>query len=262
MPFVPSIPILLAAVEDGRWVMGIGDPTPMGWVTVAAYLLAAAICVVWAKPTGRGRLLPLALAAAMALLAVNKQLDLQSLLTEMGRDLARAQGWYEDRREFQTAFIAGFAGLAGVGFVLVAWLLRGRFRECMLAVLGLGFLLAFVAVRAASFHRVDQGLGDMWAGWRFNWILELGGIALVGSGALVGWRVRRGRPAMTAGSPVKAGGAILEAPAARVEEALPALRAAAKSLDGFVIRPIRLSSGPTARDGDPPRATSPPSSVS
>ena len=35
-------PILLAAVEGGRWKPGIGDPTVMGWVTVAAYFVTAA----------------------------------------------------------------------------------------------------------------------------------------------------------------------------------------------------------------------------
>jgi hypothetical protein len=261
MPLDASTLLLFAAVEDGRWVLGIGDPTPMGWATVAGYLVAAVLCVLWAKPGGRGRLLPLALAAAMALLAVNKQLDLQSLLTQIGRDLAKSQGWYQDRREYQVAFIAAIAGLAGLGFILLAWLERRRWRECTLALLGLAFLLAFIVVRAASFHHVDHGLGETWAGLRFNWILELGGIALVAAGAIVGWRVRARSGAIPEASSVKAASAP-EAPARAANPVVelevesgprPQRSAKAGPLDGFVVRPIRISSGPAARNSEMPR---------
>ena len=29
---------------DGHWRLGIGDPTVVGWATVAAYFLAAGLC--------------------------------------------------------------------------------------------------------------------------------------------------------------------------------------------------------------------------
>jgi hypothetical protein len=262
-----SIRLLFAAIEDGRWVLGIGDPTPMGWATVAGYLVAAVLCVLWAKPAGRGRLLPLALAMAMTVLAVNKQLDLQSLLTQIGRDAAKAQGWYEDRREHQVAFIAAIAGIAVLGFIMISWLLRRRWRECTVALVGFAFLLAFIVVRAASFHRVDHGLGETWVGMRLNWILELGGIVLVGVGTIVGWRVRaRDRiipeplseksastpqmPERPANPTVEAGGESKPRPAK------------AGPLDGFVVRPIRLSPGPSARNGETRRANGPRSVVS
>jgi hypothetical protein len=46
----------------------------------------------------------------------------------------------------------------------------------------LGFLVTFVAVRAASFHHIDRWLG--YGVVRLNWVLELGGIALVALSAL------------------------------------------------------------------------------
>ncbi len=265
-----SILPLFAAVDDGRWVVGIGDPTPMGWVTVVGYLVAAALCVLWAKPAGRGRLLPLGLAAAMALLAVNKQLDLQSLLTQIGRDTAKAQGWYEDRREHQVAFIATIVGTAGLGFILLAWLLRRRWRECTLSLLGVAFILAFIVVRAASFHRVDQGLGETWAELRFNGILELGGIAIVGLGAILGWRVRaRGRgipdPRSAKAALVPESPELPASPTAEGEvesEPRPPRPATSGPLEGFVVRPIRLSSGPAARNGETTRSVAPRSVVS
>jgi hypothetical protein len=33
----------MAAGPDGRWEIGIGDPTPLGWITVAAYAAAAVL---------------------------------------------------------------------------------------------------------------------------------------------------------------------------------------------------------------------------
>jgi hypothetical protein len=119
----------------------------------------------------------------MLLLGINKQLDLQSWLTQVGRDLAKAQGWYAERQSVQTAFIEILVvcGLTGMG--LLALMLRRVLRHVTGAVLGLGFLVTFVAVRAASFHHVDRWLG---AGVvRLNWMLELGGLGLI---ALSAWR--------------------------------------------------------------------------
>ena len=269
---IPAMPSLLAAVEDGRWALGLCDPTPMGWATVGGYLLAAALCMLWAKPSGAWLLLPAMLAAAMTLLAVNKQLDLQSLLTEIGRDAAKAQGWYEDRQTFQTIFIAAIGGGATLGFAAMLWMLRRRWRESTLPLVGVAFLLAFVVVRAASFHHVDQGLGETWIGLRFNWILELGGIAMVGAGAIAGWRARRThaikRPDSSTASNtdrpsenrVEPAGVVSGAVAA--EETPPrADRPRSRSLEGFVVRPIRISNGPRSGRAETERPPLPPPRV-
>ena len=110
---------ILAAVEGGRWRPGIGDPTVVGWVTVAAYLVAALGCglAAWREPmpdgTGRPRARPsrfwLALAILMLALGINKQLDLQSLATQIGRDVITARGLYSVRRELQFGFILAVA---------------------------------------------------------------------------------------------------------------------------------------------------------
>lgn len=180
----------LAAVEDGRWVPGIGDPTPMGWFTVIAYLGAAALAAAWAAPPGRGRPLPIALTILLLLLAVNKQLDLQSWLTFEARAFLREQGFYEARRSLQVAFIAAIAVGSVAAIALLAAIARRRLAECGVALAGVVLLSAFILVRAASFHRVDHGLGSTLLGLRFNWILELGGIAIFSTGAVIGRRRR------------------------------------------------------------------------
>ncbi len=185
--------LLLAEVVKGRWRPGIGDPTVMGWVTVIAYLLASAGCAVaalrepMADGTRRPRSRPsgfwLALAFLLLALGINKQLDLQSLATQIGRDLIRAWGLYSERRELQVGFIlAVVLACAGtLGWFL--WAARATLERRWLAVLGTMFILGFVVVRAASFHHVDAFIGSRLGGAKWNWILELGGIAIVGAAA-------------------------------------------------------------------------------
>jgi hypothetical protein len=115
----------------------------------------------------------------LVLLGTNKQLDLQTLLTQFGRDLAREQGWYEQRRAFQQLFIAGVAAGGLAGICLVVWLLCGRLWRNSLALIGTLFLLCFVLVRAASFHHIDQFLKLRTFAVPLHSILELGGIACI-----------------------------------------------------------------------------------
>jgi hypothetical protein len=60
-----------------------------------------------------------------------------------------------------------------------------------LALSGLIFLLSFVLIRAASFHHVDVLINQTALGLRWNWILELSGIGLVGGGAFIERRTTR-----------------------------------------------------------------------
>jgi len=175
------------------WRPGIGDPTVYGWLTVAAYALAAAICWLAASraPPDERRLW-LALALAMALLCVNKQLDLQTLFTDIGRTIAKAQGWYDGRRAYQRIFVAalGAAGLVGAG--LAVYFARRMRYSLKVALAGLALLGAFVVMRASSFESVDSLLKVRLGSTRINHVLELGGIAIIALGAL--WSIRGARP--------------------------------------------------------------------
>jgi hypothetical protein len=62
---------------------------------------------------------------------------------------------------------------------------------------GLVFLMAFILIRAASFHHIDAMLKADLAGVRMNWVLEIGGISMVAYGA---WkRLRREKLGMIEG---------------------------------------------------------------
>ena len=113
----------------------------------------------------------------MILLGLNKQLDLQTLLTTIGKDMALSQGWYAGRKQVKLAFVL----LLGLVFcalgLVVAYALRRVWRRLLPSLLGLALILGFVELRAIAFHTLgvapDSGLlAD-------PWYLELAGIALV-----------------------------------------------------------------------------------
>jgi hypothetical protein len=194
-------PTMLAEVVGGRWRPGIGDPTVMGWVTVAAYLVAALGCglAAWREPMPDGSRRPrsrpsrfwLALTALMLALGINKQLDLQTLVTQIGRDVIRAWGLYSERRELQLAFILAVALVCSVALGAFLWASRRSLKLRWPAIVGMLFILGFVVIRAASFHNVDAFLAARLGGARWNWILELGGITIVAAAA---FRVVLARP--------------------------------------------------------------------
>ena len=169
-----------------QWSPGLGDDHWVGWLTVAVYLVAslAAARAAFAlsgvdAATRRERVFWGISAGIMLLFAVNKQLDLQSLLTMVARCHAQLSGWYDMRRTVQEAFIfmVGAGGLMALG--LLALLLRGILGRVWPALVGLGFVGVFVVVRAASFHHVDILLGSQVLGIKLNWALELPGPVLV-----------------------------------------------------------------------------------
>jgi hypothetical protein len=186
---------LLAFTDNDHWVAGIGDPTPLGWVTVGAYFVASVIC--WmnafskASPTRIERLFWMAFGLGMAALGINKQLDLQTWFTLTAKSLAKSEGWYEQRQIFQTFFIAAIA-IVGAGSLALLWAVVRRAPVAYrLAVIGGVFLMCFIVVRAASFHHVDQLLGVQVGALKMNHILELGGIGCIALGALRAQRTKR-----------------------------------------------------------------------
>lgn len=169
-----------------NWSPGIGDPTFLGWFTVFAYLVTCWFSWDLVRgPRFSGRLerselqIWTFLALLFLALGINKQLDLQTALTEIGRALAHAQGWYERRFAFQVAFIAIGTVICAAALVMIAVRYRRAHRAVILALVGTALLVLFVVIRASSFHHIDRFIGERVLGWKWNWILEIGGILIV-----------------------------------------------------------------------------------
>ena len=198
MPASTTVALLASSSGHGwvgNWSPGIGDPTFLGWLTVVAYLVAATLCY---RLRGRfsssadslrrrERLFWSGLAATLFFLCVNKQLDLQTAMTELLRQIALEDGWYGVRRRFQLGFIVAMVlslPLASFAFFRVA---RRFPLSTRLAGFGMVTIAVFVVVRASSFHHVDLLLGERFLFLRMNWILELGGISIVLASARRRW---------------------------------------------------------------------------
>jgi hypothetical protein len=141
-----------------NWSPKIGDPTIGGWVTVVLYLLAAGSCWITARElvlediASNERRAWWAISALFLALGINKQLDLQSALTETGRVLAHYQGWFEQRQLVQLAFIALVAIICLIAAIALLLWTRSAPTPTRLALIGTSMVLGFVLICAASFH--------------------------------------------------------------------------------------------------------------
>ena len=183
----------LRACVARDWTPKIGDPEITGWLTVLSYVICLwlALMVLRRRPKGAVRGLWLSIAALMAFLGLNKQLDLQTALTATGRCMAQAQGWYDQRYLVQLAFIAGLVLGVVLALIWAAKTLRGAMQRNGLALFGLAVLCGFVLVRAVGFHHFDWLISMDFATVRANFWFENTGLVLIAINAI--WLLRRGR---------------------------------------------------------------------
>jgi hypothetical protein len=184
-----------ATDADGRWAAGIGDPSPMGWITMAAYGVAAALAARNALAARRGAApvgFWLTLAVVMLLLGINKQLDLQTWFGQTGRDMALSQGWYERRRTVQAAFIVllGVGAMTLVGAARRYW--AARWLDYRWVFLGVVVLAVFIVIRAASFHHIDEFIHFDLGKTTLGRALEIVGVIVVGA-ACMQWHAAQRR---------------------------------------------------------------------
>jgi hypothetical protein len=179
------------------WQRQIAEATSSEWITVAAYIAAMACTAFAARrarqwQTTRETAFWWATTVLLGLLAINDLLDLQTLLTEQAKVIAKADGWYEARRDVQFWFVVALAGGSALaGLIGLRWLRRTAL-PVRIALAGLAFIAVFVLARAASFHHLDHWLGSGWSRLDYGAIQEIGGIAIIAAAALgYGRRPRR-----------------------------------------------------------------------
>lgn len=173
----------LLAENRIRWEPGLNDLSLPGVAATAGYLLASVLAFAAARqapPRSFDRRFWALVGTGLLALAINKQLDLHILLIDWGRAIAVDTGWYQQRRLLQQAFMAGAlvaaVAIAGAAYVTT----RKRDTTIRLALAGLAVTTGYALARASVFNHI--GLG-----WRWDWVVELAGIAIVGFAA---WRYR------------------------------------------------------------------------
>jgi hypothetical protein len=169
-----------------NWSPVLGDQTFAGWTTVVLYLVTSWRCFVLAgsllrrqASSRREQLGWMALAALFLALGINKQLDLQSALTELGRAILSHANWMDYKVKIQVGFIGVVITICILTALVVAIMLRGAHPAAWLATFGTILIVGFVTIRASSFHHMDRFIDSRFLMLRWNWLLEIGGISLV-----------------------------------------------------------------------------------
>ncbi|GAA6167713.1 hypothetical protein [Sessilibacter corallicola] len=170
-----------------HWHPTIGDPTPAGWLTVGLYLFSALLALVitlnshkvFFDEQNRQKAFWFIASLVLLFLSVNKQLDLQTLFTELARAVAIEQGWYKERKIIQKLFILGIFVLSIILSIYLIYFFRKSLKYNLVAILGISLVLTFVIIRATSFHASDVLINYRLFNLKMNWILECSGIVLI-----------------------------------------------------------------------------------
>jgi hypothetical protein len=170
------------------WEASIAGADMADWITVAAYLFAAVLSVRAARHARlrreqRESLFWRFVAVLLVLLGINELLDLQALLTLVGRAHAKATGWYEGRRQVQEVFVVSLTVAAVVLGAVMLWLIRRTHPAVRLAFAGLVFIGLFVLLRAASLHHLERIMGLGLAAFNLGSVQEMAGILIVAAAA-------------------------------------------------------------------------------
>jgi hypothetical protein len=157
-----------------------GHLTPLGWAVAVVYVLGALCCARAGRVTQQdGRRCSdkqqpwWVMTAVLLLLGINKLLNLQTTLINLGRATAWTEGWHQYQRVAQVVFAVLFtlAMFASLAACLKKW--KWFVNEQPLVLAGVLLLFLFVVLRASTINRIDERLhlrlyDDYW-----GWILEL-----------------------------------------------------------------------------------------
>ena len=168
----------------GNWSLSFHDNFFLGWLITGSYVACAIIAAVFATYLNQMEEKKafhfwLLISVIMMALGVNKQLDFQTLLTEVGRQIANVQDWYDLRRAVQFMFIMVLSAVSIAAFLWFSISFRALLRRFALAFCGLSFVLSYVIMRAATFHHFDEVIQYDFDGIKMKCMLELAGIYMI-----------------------------------------------------------------------------------
>lgn len=110
----------------------------------------------------------------ISILTWHKQTTWHSVALYWNRQgYCKKQGWYNDRRRFQSVFVIILFTLSLASIALIWWILRKQWHKFLFPLTGFLLLVSFILIRATSFHHVDRFLKTGPSCVRMNWTLEL-----------------------------------------------------------------------------------------
>ena len=125
-------------------------------IWTAAALAVLALRSAHEKPNGLSTVLG-ADRAWLLSFGLNKQLDLQTLITTVLRCQALAQGWYAQRRAYQSVFLVGLFIAVTCSLLGAALYFRRVLPMMTPAVLGTILIAGFVILQAGAFYHEELG---------------------------------------------------------------------------------------------------------
>jgi hypothetical protein len=146
-----------------EWLSRSGDTTFWSWVITFLYAITMGFAVYYVvkikgKESGDKRFLWICISLFLIGMGINKQLDLQIVLTMAGSFIAEHQGWYEQRRLIQKIFTIGFLiGISAAGGVIL-FRIRRIIRQSIVELAGVAILVFFAVIRAGSINHLNKAI--------------------------------------------------------------------------------------------------------
>ncbi len=191
MNLIDAISNALTKVE---WSFESHDPV-WAWLIVAMYAVAAILCLraLFAsqrslfpeKIKKKSKAFWAVLFVIMLFLACNKQLDIQTYITAVGREVANSQGWYDQRRLVQKDFILVLGLVAFLFLFYLAYIVYYLPTGNKISMVGALCTFTFIGMRAASFHHLDHFVARTIFGVKMHILVEICGGFIVSLGALM-----------------------------------------------------------------------------
>jgi xanthine/uracil permease len=94
-------------------------------------------------------------AGVLAAMSLGRTLELDELVTELGRSRARLAGWYRTRRGLQAALVGSVAAVWTVVVLATIWRVPERRRRYLPTAIVVFTMVCFVAIRLVSLHHAD-----------------------------------------------------------------------------------------------------------
>ena len=181
-----------AGEVNGRWAPGIGDPTLLGWCITLGYFATAALSLrtMQRQQKKQSKNFWAIVGILMLIMGFNKQLDLQTLIIQTGKDLSKACGIYDDKIKIQVAFIllfsiCGFAATAGFFFLIGKQVLKFPF-----AIAGIILLVCYVIMRAGTMQQFEILPDRNIRQFQLNQLLEIVALGSICLGAIINFKLK------------------------------------------------------------------------